>query len=384
MIPDLPNFEGLNCTINTTEDCNLRCKYCYEVNKRPKSIDFEKCKKFIDLLTDGDKIDKALRPDETVESQNLILDFIGGDSLIDPILLDKILSYFNYKNNLREVPRNWRCSISSNGTLFSRPEVRAFCEKWKHNLCIGVSIDGCPEIHDANRIFPDGSPSMPEILKNWDWYKRTFPVEALGTKATCSRNSIPYLYDSLKFMHETLGMKYIHQNFIMEDMHITDDDLVLLDEQLEKCCYYVLEHKDDIYWSMLGDTYVPELCDSDMSKSMCGSGRMIALGIDGNYYPCFRWLSHTRGEDEPPMITGNIDEGISHPEVHLMVSEGAKRINCTKDPKCLECEFEPCCRYCIGGCYGEFREFKRTTYICEVTKIICKWAKKHRELLNGK
>ena len=33
MIENIPNFEGLNCTINTTEDCNLRCKYCYEINK---------------------------------------------------------------------------------------------------------------------------------------------------------------------------------------------------------------------------------------------------------------------------------------------------------------------------------------------------------------
>ena len=40
MIRNLEEFPGLNCTINTTEQCNLRCKYCYEVSKRSRNIDF--------------------------------------------------------------------------------------------------------------------------------------------------------------------------------------------------------------------------------------------------------------------------------------------------------------------------------------------------------
>ena len=50
MLPPINEEEGLNVTINTTEDCNLRCKYCYESNKRNRSIPIEYCKKFIDIL----------------------------------------------------------------------------------------------------------------------------------------------------------------------------------------------------------------------------------------------------------------------------------------------------------------------------------------------
>ena len=54
---ETPHFEkGLNITINTTEDCNLRCKYCYEIKKKKKSIDFETCKKFIDILVTDENL----------------------------------------------------------------------------------------------------------------------------------------------------------------------------------------------------------------------------------------------------------------------------------------------------------------------------------------
>lgn len=382
MIPDLPMYTGITCTINTTEDCNLRCKYCYEINKCAKNIKPEYCYKFIDFLTHDDDLEKLLRPDELERQHGLIVDFIGGDSLIDPALLDDILTYLNYKNNLREEPRRWRASISSNGTLFERADVRAFCEKWKENLSLGVSIDGCPELHDLNRVFPDGTGSMSKILEYWPWYKANFPVDSLQTKATCARDSIPYLYDSLVWMHETLGLKYIHQNFIMENMHLRDEDLKLLDEQLEKCAHYVFDHRHEMHWTMIGDMYNPDLCDHDMSKSICGSGKMIALGIDGRLYPCFRWLNHTQSKDAKTLFFGDINSGITHPEVYDMVFEGSKRSGCTKDPKCFDCEFEPCCRYCIGGCYSEFGDFIRTTYICEVTKLQCKWARIYKKWID--
>ena len=80
MIKNWPTFDGMNCTINTTENCNLRCKYCYEINKCARSINPEYCYKFVDLLTDGDKLEKLLRPNETELRHGLIIDFIGGDS----------------------------------------------------------------------------------------------------------------------------------------------------------------------------------------------------------------------------------------------------------------------------------------------------------------
>ena len=379
MIDPRPSFEGLNCTINTTEDCNLRCKYCYETCKRPVSIDFDKCKKFIDLVLSDDDFCSLKGTDREWIYEGRVFDFIGGDSLMDVGLLDKIFTYINTKWQTLDNPpaRGWRASLSSNGTLFSKPEVRAFCEKWAKNLSLGVSIDGCPEIHDMNRVFPDGSPSMPKILENWDWYQRTFPSDGYTTKSTCSRSSIPYLYDSLVFMHETLGLKWINQNFIMEDTGCTEEDYKELDRQLEKCVDYVYEHRNEMYWSMIdkGSFYPKPRDDTFYTSGRCGSGCMPALSIDGKIYPCFRWLPHTQNGKVGVMCVGDVDHGFNHKENFVAVQEGSIRANCTKDPKCLECEYEPNCAYCIGGCYAEHGDFIRTTHICEIIKLQCKWTK---------
>lgn len=380
MIENWPSFKGLNCTINTTENCNLRCKYCYETCKTTRSIDTATAYKFVDLIFDslenGDDFLKIKDTTETWMYDSVVWDFIGGDSLIDPELLDKILTRVNTRYGMMQRPlkKGWRASISSNGTLFSRPDVRAFCEKWHKELSLGVSIDGCPEVHDLNRVFPDGKGSMQAILENWEWYKKWFPIDSLVTKATCAKSSIPYLFKSLKWMHEELGLCYINQNFIMEDMQLEEKDLKELDRQLELCCSYVLDHCDDLYWLILDHTSENRPGRSAFTTDgRCGSGRMPCCAIDGNIYPCFRWLSHTQNGQSGVMCVGNINEGFSHPENFVKVQQGAIRANCTKEQKCKDCKFEPDCAYCIGGCYAEYGDFTRTTHICEVTKLLCKW-----------
>ena len=384
MIENIKQHEGINCTINTTENCNLRCKYCYEINKSEKSIDIDYCYKFIDLLFSEKSLTDLVGDDTLKLDEGIVIDFIGGDSLINPDLLDKVLSYFNYKFIMSNKFKGygWRASISSNGTLFERKDVRDFCEKWKSNLHLGVSIDGCPEIHDMNRVFPDGSGSMSKIMKWWPWYQETFPIASMSTKATCSRNTIPYLYDSLKFMHEELGIRYINQNFIMEDTGCTEEDYKELDRQLEKCCEYVLNHSHEMYWSMI-DPYIykpknPKNDPDFYSKGRCGSGCMPTLSIDGKIYPCFRWLPHTQKE-AGIMCVGDVENGFYNKQNFANVAKGAVRCNCTKDPKCLDCEYESACAYCIGGCYAEYGEFRRTTYICEITKLQAKWAQIYKE-----
>lgn len=400
MIDKTKNEKGIQVTINTTEDCNMRCKYCYEINKKEHSIPFEYCKKFIDLLIEDDDPCGFEGDEESLLSANIykegiVFDFIGGDSLMDVELLDKIMTYFVQKimisntKNSNYWKNHFRFSLSSNGTLFSKPEVKSFCEKWaKSNiLSIGISIDGCPTIHDKNRIMSERGPngeeigSMSFILNNLDWYKKTFPKsDTMGTKSTCAKDTIPYLFESLKFMHEELGLTQISQNFIMEDTHCTEEDYILLNSQLRMCVEYVLEHCDDLYWSMLDkETFAKHHLSKDdewNKQGHCGSGAMPCLGINGNIYPCFRWCPHTQAKDNPePMIVGDIWNGLNHKEVFKTVREGAYKSNCTREEKCKTCEYESACSYCIGGCYAEFQDFIRTTYICEITKLQCKWSK---------
>ena len=172
----------------------------------------------------------------------------------------------------------------------------------------------------------------------------------------------------------------------MEDTGCTKEDYEELDRQLEKCCYYVLEHSSEMYWSMIDPNHLifkKPTEDSDFyTKGRCGSGCMPCLSIDGRIYPCFRWLPHTQ-QTEGVMSVGDVDRGFYNRQNFATVTNGAIRANCTRDPKCLDCEYEPGCAYCIGGCYAEHGDFIRTTHICEITKLMYKWSLKYKELFEN-
>lgn len=379
--------KGLQITYNTTEDCNLRCKYCYEINKRKKTLPLEYAKKFTEIiLTDKNPVgvEDELKKDF---KNGLTVDFIGGDSLIDVDWLNTFFEFFiEFVNTNNDIAydswrENYRFSICSNGTLFN-DKVKQFCEYYKDVLSLGVSIDGCKELHDKNRIFPDGSGSMDAILKDWDWYKKINPSSVLQTKSTLSRESIPYIYSSLKYMFETLDISEINQNFIMENTYCEADDYKELVNQMNKCIEYILNNRHNIYWSMIDLKMKAEHKRSEddywFNRGHCGSGAMPCLGINGNIYPCFRWMPHTQSKCNPePIVVGDIWKGLYNKDGFRQVREGAYRCNCTKEEKCKTCPYESACSYCIGGCYAEFQEFRRTTYICELTKIQCEYAKRY-------
>jgi uncharacterized protein len=180
-------------------------------------------------------------------------------------------------------------------------------------------------------------------------------------------------------MHEELGLVYINQNFIMEATGCTEKDYIELEKQISKCRDYVFAHRNEMHWSMMDEHFLKRLSDKDntLDANWCGSGAMPALSISGKIYPCFRWLPHTQ-EDESKAekyCVGDIWNGFNNKDSFRKVREATRAK--ISPPECLECEYEPSCSYCIGGCYSEFGCFKRTTYICEITKILAKAAEEY-------
>jgi uncharacterized protein len=296
----------------------------------------------------------------------IILDFIGGDPLFYPYLLRDIAKYWIWASTGSKWQNRWRISISTNGTLFNEPGVKDFLEEFRSNISLGVSVDGVPEIHDKNR-----DNSMAAVLASWDFYKNYVPA-FVTTKSTLNKEALPFLFDSLRFMHEYLGLKYISQNYIMEDTGLTAEDLKTFDAQMEKCVAYVKQHSKDLHWSMLDK---PSIMLDNCDRGSCGSGAMPALYVDGRIYPCFRFLPHTMSNDDRDLHVGSIRNGFNHKERFALVrSQGRNKIS---PPQCLECDVESSCPYCIGGVWSEFGEFKRTTYICELHKLQAKWTNEY-------
>lgn len=168
----------------------------------------------------------------------------------------------------------------------------------------------------------------------------------------------------------------------MEDTGCTEEDYELLKEQLKLCNQYVLQHRDEMYWSLLDKNFSEARNTLAENKARCGSGNMLTIGIDGKIYPCMRWLPVSLGENRPDMSTGHINKGLTLKgrKLHTEICNKSKNKSCTKDKKCLDCEYESACAYCIAGCFTEFGDFTRTTHICEITKILCENAKVYQKM----
>ena len=392
MLSPIPEVKGVCVTINVTSDCNLRCKYCYELNKKPGVIRKDQYEPFIDMLL-SDQIPLYTDIDtEGMIKSGYRLDLLGGDALMYPEVCEDIIRYFTKKLVQKEGNNKYHfiANICSNGTLFGVPRVRKLLYEYRDFIQCCVSIDGCPELHDLNRVDKVGNGSMKSIMKYWDWYREMFPLGSKYTKSTLNEESIPYIYDSLKFMFEELGIVYVYQNFIMEGLHTTPDDIKELDRQLEKCVEYVLDHDDVLYYSMLDKSHSVQLIQhhTDLEKGWCGSGAMPSLGLDGKIYLCPRWMSLCMESENNSWAIGDVVNGITNPELSKYIKLKSARKLVNAGLPCETCSIEQSCPYCIAGAVDYLGEWKRNLEYCDTTKVQGKWAeiywteyyKKHPEL----
>lgn len=376
MIEDIRQFEGLNVTFQVTEDCNLRCRYCYELNKRPGKLPLEYAYQFIEhLLTDPDPIGVKGTKHEWILKRGIVLDFIGGDALMVPELCDAIIMRFvqrAYELNHRW-KNTWRVSISTNGTLFSKPGVQRFLEKYRGNISLGVSVDGCPEIHNLNR-----SNSFDAIWKDWEYYL-DYVGDLASTKATLNRDSIPYIAESIKFLHEEMKLHYIHMNFIFEPMGLTSDDLTEIEYQFQKSIDYIFEHRDDIHVNMFSrNVGVGEPMREDQKESgWCGAGSMPTLSINGKIYPCFRFVPVSLSDERFDASCGDIWSGFSRKERFAWLRSHTR--DSISPEMCRSCSVESTCAYCVGSAFSESGRIYRQTNLCEVKKLIDKYSRMYWE-----
>lgn len=145
-------------TLELTESCNLRCKYCiyqdFNASYRGygnRNMSFETAKSAIDLLIKCS--------DELEEDKKLIVTFYGGEPLLQFDLIKQCVAYAESQ----DVSHEWLFSITTNCTLLSEEMIAFFAEK---GFTLTASIDGDKEIHDANRVSPSGSGSFDLAIQN--------------------------------------------------------------------------------------------------------------------------------------------------------------------------------------------------------------------------
>lgn len=156
--------------------------YLKSSNKR---MNFETAQAFIDyILSDNFKREEAV-----------IIEFIGGEPLIEVELIDRICDYFKTKTFEKDLDWYWnyRISIYTNGVNYSNQKVQDFIKKNHEKLSLTITIDGIKEKHDLQRVFPNGEGSYDTIKQNIGLWLKQFTG---STKVTFASDDLRYLKSS--------------------------------------------------------------------------------------------------------------------------------------------------------------------------------------------
>lgn len=358
-------------TFQVTDECNLKCSYCYQINKGKRAMKFETAKKLIDMLLEGDKRLGGYIDTET--SPGIIVEFIGGEPFLQVKLIDQICDYM-YKKMI-ELHHPWATkfciSICSNGVLYFDKEVQKFLNKWKRNLSFSITIDGNKELHDSCRVFPDGSPSYDIAVAGAnDWISRGY---YMGSKITIAPGNLTHLYDAIIHMVD-LGYKDINANVVYEKGW-TIEHAQEFYRQLKRIADYWVENDlfKTHYLALFNDTFFQPMKENDL-ENWCGgagTGSMLAMDPDGWLYPCIRYMESSLGTDIKPLRIGHVNIGIAQTECDKKCVDCLNAINRRTEStdECFYCPIAAGCSWCSAYNYQENgTPDSRCTYICDMHK----------------
>ena len=141
--------------------CNLRCKYCYYLDKKqfyPEEKRYVMSDEFLELFTR-----------QYIESQTMfdvLFTWHGGETLMRNIDFYKKALFFQQKYAQGKRIDN---SIQTNGTLLTDDWCKFFKD---NNFLVGISIDGPQHCHDKYRRTADGRPSFVQVMRGLELLKK--------------------------------------------------------------------------------------------------------------------------------------------------------------------------------------------------------------------
>ena len=313
--------------ISTNLNCNLKCIYCYEKDK--KNIDFN--------VEEAISILKEMLSVKTEHGTKIKLH--GGEPILSfPKIKQLCEQLWNEK-----FPEFYRIHITTNGTLI-HGEIQEWLYANREKIILKLSLDGKKFSNDINR------PNSFDLI-DIGFFVRTWPN--IRVNMTITPQTLPHVSDNVKFLH-TVGFQYIYSRFAL----MTDWS----NHNLIKEFYYQLNELIEFY--LTNPHLTPcELFGYDISwtiaernfSSHCNIGKTQAYDFHTKkYYPCHMCFPSVCGE--------KVSREFEAMEMKENVEQG--------DKCCMECPFINICLTCYAENYitrGSIS--RRDIELCEYKKV---------------
>jgi uncharacterized protein len=324
---DLPKIYTL--ALNVTQQCNLRCKYCYVEN--PGSQPFmseETAKKAIDFITEFEDI------------EGFGISFYGGEPLLNFPVIKSAIEYASKVEEEKGFPEV-KFHVTTNGTLMTDEMIDYFTD---YDIDVMVSIDGPAFIHDAMRITPDKKGThakVSDVLQKLVQAKGRHKISVSGVITNQGRLKDIYAYFSqfplrdiklsyVRYLDEHEEKKYAlseseKEQYMgdMRELALTCFDLIMNGIRPP---YYNFENK------------VLQLWKHSKKNYFCPAGlRRYGISPGGEIYPC------GPAADLGEFQLGTLDKGLT-PD---LTKKWVDYSSISNREECKPCWAR---NLCLGGC----------------------------------
>lgn len=342
--------EIINLVMNISQDCNLRCTYCFASTGHYKG---ER------RLMTKEVAETTLRWffDQAHDSKCLNLHLFGGEPLINIPLVEYIVEMC--KKLEEEYGKKIYINVCTNGTILNEKLLNLIKE---NEIGMQISIDGPKEIHDKYRPMANGCSSYDKLRENVSIMFDNLNKNSIIPRGTISSVEVD-INDIVKHIIDEIGFNAFF--FIpatgTEEQSYAKKDLEEYFKQYDRLVETFLEklRNGEEYNIYPFTTEVDAIGKGIRRIYGCGAGIGFAsVDIQGNIYPCMRF---TNNKD---YLIGNVYEGLNEKRQLLFDRTVYNRT------KCKECWAR---HFCGGACIAipvENGE-KMNSYnenVCEVSK----------------
>lgn len=185
------NYEQLtknlpvDAIINITDECNLRCKYCF-THPNPSIMKLDTGIAAVQWLVDN----YEKREDDM--KKEVHINFFGGEPMLRYEELMVPLMEWTDKNIKLSGGHQVTWGMTTNGTLLTKDRLRYLAKRGDFQILF--SCDGAPETQNLQRRTKNDEDSFPLIDKNIDYLLEYFPETTF--RSTVTPESVSMLMDN--------------------------------------------------------------------------------------------------------------------------------------------------------------------------------------------
>jgi len=251
--------------ICVSNQCNLRCRYCYSGNldrSRAQRLDLRRMKL------------AALRYLRAAGPRAEKISISGGEPLLDKRLLASLLPWLR-----KTAGPGMEIECFSNGTLLDRSTAELFSRSGVH---LKISLDGDAASQDLNRVTGVGGPSFALVARNIKALPKGLR-RTLGISSTVTRATAPRLSSNIRFL-ASLGVGDLGLSFAIQEKW-SRRDLADLRRELKASYAYLTGEGRGAFRELPKFGYKTLRPGKAWLENFCGQGE-VSVGPDGYFYPC--------------------------------------------------------------------------------------------------